>query len=350
MNPTEIRQFVMQYLQATGCELLEKHPAYVTVKLSPEADKELTNRSYYWSFVERTGVEPETMTFTYIFDPEAYETLETERNQTRQRAGASAPHGQGAGEDNLRSQAGFESQPSGHSPPGTMQGGAAGQSGDTILGRYFGISVPGIGNRTLKETLAYGSPKLEQMFQAVRSRGRFVHLYEDIPANAVGTTGSAGYTSWLGVNALVELACDRKRSELHSLGIHLSTGEIVEHFFDQLATLSLTPRLPVRTHTREMISLPRAVAEIERYLELKILGYDHSWADEAWARLEEELVRVESYYVDLLRTEDPEVRAKTEEQLERRKEELRWQYEPKVRVSVTNCGMFHLLSHGAATV
>ncbi|GIQ71308.1 hypothetical protein DUZ99_08405 [Xylanibacillus composti] len=341
MNQEQIRQFVRQYLQATDCEVLEMHPAYLTVKLSPEADKELTNRPYYWSFVERTGADAETMTFTYIFDPAAYEAVEAQRKQPHQQASLGSQRGQAARVGGGAAQA---------SPvPGQLHNPPA-QTGDTILGRYFGVSVPGVGARTLKETLTYGSAKLEQMFQAVRNRGRFVNLYEDMPQNAVGPVGSAAYTSWLGVNALVELACDRKRSELHSLGIHLSTGEIVERFFDRVNLLPLTPKLPARTHTREMISLPRAAAEIERYLEQKISRYDHTWADEAWSRLEEELARVESYYVDLLKEEDPEVRAKTEEQLERRKEELRWQYEPKVRISVTNCGLFHLLSDAKVTL
>lgn len=72
MKTDQIQTFVMRYLEAEQCDILEKHPAYVTVKLSPSADKELNYRPYYWSFVERTGVAPETMTCTFIFDPEEY--------------------------------------------------------------------------------------------------------------------------------------------------------------------------------------------------------------------------------------------------------------------------------------
>ncbi|UUZ79898.1 YqhG family protein [Paenibacillus sp. P26] len=75
MNAEQIRSFVMRYLEAEQCDILEKHPAYVTVKLSPSADRDLTNRPYYWNFVERTGAAPETMTCTFIFDPEQYSEL-----------------------------------------------------------------------------------------------------------------------------------------------------------------------------------------------------------------------------------------------------------------------------------
>src|SRR5690625_3845349 len=67
----EVKQFVDRYLETTGSDVVEKQPGYVTVRLSPTADRALTNRPYYWNFVDRTGVEPETMTFTFVLDPAA---------------------------------------------------------------------------------------------------------------------------------------------------------------------------------------------------------------------------------------------------------------------------------------
>ncbi|MED4605369.1 YqhG family protein, partial [Paenibacillus validus] len=81
MNAQQIQSFVLRYLEAEQCEIMEKHPAYVTVKLSPSADRDLTHRPYYWSFVERTGVTPETMTCTFIFDPDAYRELHPQVQQ-----------------------------------------------------------------------------------------------------------------------------------------------------------------------------------------------------------------------------------------------------------------------------
>lgn len=69
MNIEEIQSLVLQYLEAMDCQILEKTPAYITVKLSAEADKDLTNRAYYWSFVERCGIEPETLTMKWVLDP-----------------------------------------------------------------------------------------------------------------------------------------------------------------------------------------------------------------------------------------------------------------------------------------
>jgi len=70
MNQTWVRNYLEDYFKAHQCEILEKSPAHMTVKLSVEVDKDLTNRPYYWTFVERTGTPPETMTMTFIFDPD----------------------------------------------------------------------------------------------------------------------------------------------------------------------------------------------------------------------------------------------------------------------------------------
>lgn len=47
MNSKQVHKYVNRYLEATDCSIIEKSPAHFTVKLSPEADRELTNRPYY---------------------------------------------------------------------------------------------------------------------------------------------------------------------------------------------------------------------------------------------------------------------------------------------------------------
>lgn len=91
MNRSQIENYVMRYLESTGCRILEKSPAHVKVRLSPEADKELTGRPYYWSFVERTGAEPETMTFVFVFDPEKYEAEKSRSSGDPPRSGSASP-------------------------------------------------------------------------------------------------------------------------------------------------------------------------------------------------------------------------------------------------------------------
>ncbi|ALS21092.1 YqhG family protein [Paenibacillus naphthalenovorans] len=319
MNAQEIQFYVLRYLEAEQCDILEKHPAYITVKLSPSADKALTQRPYYWSFVERTGAVPETMTCTFIFDPEAYRELHPQQGSQNVPA---APAVQPAAQ------------------PGTPQ-----PQGDSILGRYFGFVPTVFTARVPRDELTYGSRRLEQIFSAVRGKGRFVRLFEQYAPEQPKQAATIPYETWLGVNYKVEFACDMKRSEIHSLGIQLQTGDIIERFHDRLAGKKLTPRLPAHVYvTPDRITLPRAVIYLEDYLEKKMAEYDHRWAQEAQLRLKDEMNRVRAYYEPLLQDAGQDDKAEIEARFTARLQEVEWQYRPRIQISAINCGLFHFLS------
>lgn len=306
MNEKQIHKFVHRYLEATQCSILEKSPSHFTVKLSPAADRELTNRPFYWSFVDRTSTEPETMTFLFVTDTEKYD------------ATIAVPN-----------------------PPTAAQ-----SATDAALGRSFGFvqnNLSSSGIRMPREDLYFGSRKLEQLFSDARSLGSYVNLFQEPDKRANNPFHSSPYTAWLGVNMRVEFACDRKREEIHSYGISLATGQIVEQFHDRLQALKLTPRLPANIHmTKNGISLTKALGIMEQSLERKLKAYDYSWAEEASARLEEELERIRSYYKPLVNVAEEEAKQQIEEQFVQREAEIQWQYKPRVTASAINCGIFHL--------
>ncbi|WP_235941643.1 YqhG family protein [Paenibacillus puerhi] len=324
MSSAQIQSFVLRYLEAEQCDIIEKHPAYVTVKLSPSADRDLTHRPYYWSFVERTGVTPETMICTFIFDPDTYRELHPQPQQPGPQADprVSAPQ--------VATAAG--------QPP----------QGDSILGRYFGFVPTTYTARIPRDELTYGSRRLEQIFAAVRAKGRFVRLFEaysapQTQAQAGQLQSTVPYETWLAVNYKVELTCDMKRSEYHSIGIQLQTGEIREQFQEWVSSRRLTPRLPARVYIMpDKLTLPRAVLFLEQHMEQKLSRYDHSWADHANVRLREEHNRVRDYYEALLKASEPEARAGIEAQFERRTQEVDWQHRPRIQISAINCGLFHV--------
>lgn len=381
MKTFQAEQFVMRYLEASGCKILEKGDGYVTVKLSPEADKDLMNRSYYWSFVERTGAEPETMTFTFVFDPDKHPDLKRRPAGTPSfpMAGAApvasvhATPGQttptppagliagngpsalgqpGAGQmTNGAASPGLNGSaqlPAGQGPPGSSpaqqtENGATGQGQDSILGRYFGVVVPPpLTNRIPSDICNFGSRRLEQIFNVTRTRGKCVRLFEE-PDRRPNPYVSIGYSTWLHVNYKVEYVCDMKRDEIHSLGFHMGTGQIVPRFYDQIRTRKLSPQLPSNIHLQPVVySLDAAVEQLEAYLKTVIQNQDHSWANEAYRRLSEEFDRIDAYYEELLRTAEPDKKAEIETQYKKREQEIDWQYRPRIQVSVINCGFFHL--------
>ncbi|CAI6028012.1 hypothetical protein PAECIP112173_00522 [Paenibacillus sp. JJ-100] len=289
MSAHEIQAYVLAYLEALDCQIMERSPAHVTVKLSPEADKALTNRPYYWGFVERVGVEPETMSFTFVFDSEAYQQM-IEAAEAQAKA----------------------VQPSSLSPDTNSEA-----PKDTILGRYFGItpSMPQLGpGRILREDVVYGSRRLQQIFEAAREGGAFVNLFEQAAKRQIRSTAPAVYEPWLGVCFKVEFACDLKREELHFLGISLRSGEIIEKFGKKLNRRDLSPRLAENMHAQApKISLADAGAALESYLTNHLSKLNYEWAEKAKERLQLELDVVDAYYEAVLREDVPEVtEAKTD--------------------------------------
>lgn len=322
MNRQTIERYVMRYLETTGCQLVEKGEGHVTVRLSPEADRDLMNRSYYWNFVERTGAAPEPMLFQFIFDPELHAKPPAAPVGVPMRPTAPAP---------------------GAAAPAGSPGGAAGAAGDSILGRYFGFVPTGATGRVPSDVMMFGSRRLDQLFQVVQTRGRFVRLFEEQKPAERNPFASVGYSTWLCVNMKVEFICDMKRDELHSFGIHLGTGQITERFYDRVKRKALTPRLPAGIHLEPApIPLPSAVEALENYLEQKIKRYNHRWSEDAWKRLKEEWSRIDDYFGELLRTVEPDKKAEVLEQYKSREQEIDWQYRPRIHVSVINCGFFHL--------
>lgn len=285
MNAKQVQKFVLAYLQSTGSRIIEKGPAHVTVKLSPEADRALTNRPYYWSFVDRTGAEPETMTFRWNFEPP-------------------------------------DPSSSPAAPPPIVANGA----------------------RIIQDDVYFGSRRLGQIFESVGQAGKCVMLFEEPPKGSAGPLGSQPYTAWLGVNFKASYECDMKREELYGMGISLATGVIDEQFLQRLKDIRLTPRLPSNVHLlRNGLSLRRAMTQLEHAVERKLKSADFGWAEEADERRRDELALVEQYYEPMIE------RAATAEQAEalkarygRRREEIDWQYRPRVTLSVINCGIFHL--------
>ena len=273
-------------------------PPILSSVLSAEADRDLTGRTYYWNFVERTGAEPETMSFMFVFDPEKRQ----------------------------------KSTPEGPQSP-------------SILERYFGITpVTSGSSRMLEEDITFGCRRLDQMFHAAHTKGGYLQLFEETPAGARGTLTSYRYTTWLMVNYKVEMICDMKREELHSLGISMSTGEIVNHFLQNITEKALTPRLPAHTHLRETISLERAVVQLELYMKQLLQQADYQWAQDAQERKCEEENRIDGYYNELLSNLEGEQKDEVTAQYNKRQQEIDWQHRPRIEVKPINCGWFHLLT------
>lgn len=339
MNTKQVHRYIGRYLETTGCRIIEKSPAHYMVKLSPHADRELTNRPYYWSFVDRTGAEPETMSYLFVTDKERYDTAQ--QQQAGSQAGQPpAPAVPMAG----------TAMAAGTAGPALGAGTAAGTAStagtaEAALARSMGYvhSTPNI--RIPREDIYFGSRRLDQLFDAAQAAGSYVCLFQEPALRANNPLASFAYTPWLGINYKVAFECDRKREEIHTFGISLATGHFEENFHQRLASLRMTPKLPPNVHVAPNgISLAKAAAIAETMLERKLKAYDYTWAEEAAERLLEEQACLKHYYEPLLNasTLSEEELAKLSAQFEAREAEITWQYEPRMTASAINCGIFYL--------
>ncbi|MBS4209616.1 YqhG family protein [Bacillus sp. FJAT-50079] len=70
MLQKEIHQYLEQFFQASECEIIEQGPGFLTIQLTVAMDKELMNRPFYWTYLEKTGGIPNPFAVTFITDQE----------------------------------------------------------------------------------------------------------------------------------------------------------------------------------------------------------------------------------------------------------------------------------------
>lgn len=69
MNQQQVRRFIERYLDAFSAHIIESRPAFLTVKLPEQVDKDIGNRPFYWSWVEKMNLPHQPLTLTFCFDP-----------------------------------------------------------------------------------------------------------------------------------------------------------------------------------------------------------------------------------------------------------------------------------------
>lgn len=70
MLQKEIHQYLECFFTENDCQVQENQPGYLTVQLTVDMDKELMNRPFYWTYIEKTGGVANPMQITFITDPE----------------------------------------------------------------------------------------------------------------------------------------------------------------------------------------------------------------------------------------------------------------------------------------
>jgi hypothetical protein len=180
------------------------------------------------------------------------------------------------------------------------------------------------------ETIYFGSPRLHQIFESAKNLASYIRLYE----NHGKLNRQTPLLPWLCMNVKISYQCDRKRDIFKSIGLQLINGQMVEDFHDRLQQIQLTPKIPDYSFTLSPLVKPKSgMSRIETYLKSVIEEDDHSWAEDARKRWDQDLRLLHHFYEDV---------EQENEDYETEKKALQEQYEPKINISFINGGLFYL--------
>ncbi|WP_019414801.1 YqhG family protein [Paenisporosarcina sp. TG20] len=181
------------------------------------------------------------------------------------------------------------------------------------------------------EVVHFGSPRLNQIFQATKDLGTFVQMYESVLD--IRNTKTI-LTPWLGVNYKVSYYSDQTKEMLHSLGINLITGNLMNDFHEWLSEVDLDSKIPEDTINLTYIIKPlRALERLDLVVEQFIHQDDDTWAEEAKSRWKKDREVLEHFYEGV--ENKPEC-------YEMEVKALEEHYEARIKIEIINGGLFYM--------
>ncbi|MET3289832.1 UNVERIFIED_CONTAM: hypothetical protein ABID98_002402 [Brevibacillus sp. OAP136] len=78
MEQTTVRRYIERYFQAFATHVMESHPDYLSVTLPVEVDKDIGNRPFYWTWVEKMNLPYQPLTLTFFFNDQVPQGLRGE--------------------------------------------------------------------------------------------------------------------------------------------------------------------------------------------------------------------------------------------------------------------------------
>ncbi|WP_160848352.1 YqhG family protein [Pontibacillus yanchengensis] len=196
------------------------------------------------------------------------------------------------------------------------------------------------------EWIHFGSPRLHQIFNTLKDKGKVTKQYEKID----GLTHQTALTPWLNINLSIHYQGTHKRNEILSVGIHLITGAIVPEFLEKVNNVQLTPIIPDYCFTlTPIIRVSSALKRIEKYTENQISSHEDSWIDASHKKLQDEKELLDYFYSKQIEVhsemseEELEGVNAAKERYQSELAKLAERFEPKVSLEIINSGMFYFV-------
>jgi hypothetical protein len=287
-------KFCDDFFSAVHAKTTFRASDYREYQLPRDVDKELTDRPYYWLWVEQTGQEVEPTTLRLAFSEIA---LERENKRLHDEAWS-----------------------------------RANQEGLSEVERMF-FRPP------LAELVTLGSFRLERIMDAVHRRGQFVCAKPQTqPHGAV-------LVPWLLINAVLSYTCDLTQQRFVSMGLCLTNGQIVEGLWEAISRIPMVDVSPseVLADAQLLFEPEAALLHLQTFLTRKVQTQPHRWAVDARQRLHDDLDQLDVYYNSLKTGDaaDEEVVITTEHR--RKRSELIQRAEPRIEIEISQLALIGLL-------
>jgi hypothetical protein len=185
--------------------------------------------------------------------------------------------------------------------------------------------------QTISELITIGNDKLNVIMQELHTQGSYTMLFE----KSATPRNIDSYDSWLNVNYMLHFQTYSNRNDVHSIGISLTTGEIVEDFMEQIAHMEFSSTIATAMMIKPVLSMESAQQLIKSHIHNQLTSANHAWAIRASELEINEHNRLKSYYME---RNEPEL-------LTKRTTEISKIYAPTLSVEIINCGIFHFLNH-----
>ncbi|HZG14896.1 MAG TPA: YqhG family protein [Candidatus Bathyarchaeia archaeon] len=353
MNQQEVRSYIERYFAAFSTHIVETHPHYFTVKLPVEVDKDIGNRPFYWSWVEKMNLPYQPMVLTFIFQPDQVgtdirgEQIHFGASRLQQIFQSAANHG--------RFVCMYEHHPAMISPLGS------GTRRSNPLTPWLGLNVKiSFICDKKKDLLLYlgvnlYQPRVVHNFYPFLQR---LQLQPSIPAYYYTQAKTISLEQGVSlleqeINRVIQQQDSRwameARERLHD------EWEILEAYYTELALREKTvdEEEQADESPEEAVSPPEEEPVQEDRLLVNI-PEDKVVEPVALPATIDEVRAGGGRLLDFLRAHSiPETpkseinqgewkKSTPQEEKERRMEELRWQYEPRIEVNLINGGIFYL--------
>lgn len=176
----------------------------------------------------------------------------------------------------------------------------------------------------------FTTDRFRKIAEEILEKGRFSQLYQKS-----NTTIQTPLYPWLIVTIKQTFLGKTQSERLHSYGIHLINGTIIDQAFSTLAKREWSMTVPNLCYPMAPLIKPiNGFDRIEKYLINQLQTEEHQWASDSYQSLTEEIE-----LLDYFKAHNPNMDI---DHYQQEKDNLKSIYQPKIKLDVINGGLFYL--------